>query len=278
MKLIKLQPLMCAAALAFSATAAASPILTGFSQTILAEGDDSSQRVSMAGGQKLLLNGSLYNSNSLFINYNGNLSFNGRMESYTQSAFSGAYTHNFLAPFFADVDTRRGGDAAGSHGSIGYGYTMFDGHQALAVTWSDVGYYPKKNDLKNTFQLVMVERADTGAGNFDFYYNYGSLQWDKSEASNYARAGYSMVGAAADFEFTGSGLGGKLLDSGANALVNGSNIGVTGRYGFVVRNGLVSEGVASKSGTPAADVPLPGSLGLLGIGALALGFTRRRKA
>jgi len=265
----KLTSLICAALLACSATATASPILSGFKQTYVAALDDGVTQVNLAGGMKLGLNGAVYSS--LFVNTNGNVSFGGGMGAYSPTAFNGeAYGNSFLAPFFADVDIRNG------HGSIGYGNTLFGGHNAFAVTWDKVGYYPVMNDKKNTFQLLVVDRSDTGANNFDFYYNYGSLQWDKSSASDKARAGFHMVGAAADFEFNGSGNTSKLLDSGALALVNGSNVGVNGRYAFNVRGGVAAYGAAQD--TPAQKVPLPGSLPLLGIGALALAAARRRKA
>lgn len=275
-----LTTLICAAALAFSATASATPIISGFQQTIMEEADDGSFYVNKFGGMALNLNGKTHKE--FWVNSNGNISFDGNLTSYYQEAFS---TNNidrrsFLAPFFADVDTRRlypKYEAVGSHGTVGFGITEFDGHNAFAVTWDKVGYFPHMNDKKNTFQLVLVERADTGVGNFDFYYNYGALQWDKSSASSVARAGYSMYGLASDFEFNGSGVAGKLLNSGANALIKGSNVGVDGRYGFSVRQGVISQGI-EKAAEQDEQVPLPGTLALLGIGAFALGISRRRKA
>jgi len=265
----KLTSLIGAALLAFSATASASPILSGFNQTYVAALDDGSTQVNLAGRMKLGLNGSVFSS--LFVNTNGNVSFGGGMGAYSPTAFSGeSYSYSFLAPFFGDVDIRNG------HGTVGYGNTVFNGHNAFAVTWDKVGYYPTMNDKKNTFQLLVVDRADTGANNFDFYYNYGSLQWDSSSSADKVRAGFHMMGTAADFEFNGSGTSNKLLDSGALALIKGSNVGVDGRYAFNVRGGVASYGVAA--GDKANGIPLPGSLPLLGIGALALAFGRRRKA
>lgn len=272
--MIKLNHLFCAAALAFSATASASPMLSGFSQTILAEADDDSIAVGLGGFMNLKLNGAVYNA--LYVNTNGNVSFGGEMDEFSPRAFNDSfYGTPFLAPLFADADTRRAsnGEAVGSHGTVGYGSTQFGNRNAFAVTWSNVGYYDKKNDKQNTFQLVLVDRTDTGAGNFDFYYNYGSVQWDVRGGANNGRAGYVMTGTAADFEFAGSGAGGMLVDSGNNALAKGSNIGVAGRYGFTVRDGLVAQDMPENK-----QVPLPGSAGLLGIGALALGLVRRRKA
>ncbi|MTW10756.1 VPLPA-CTERM sorting domain-containing protein [Pseudoduganella eburnea] len=267
----KLTTLFCAAALAFSASAHAgvAPILSGFSQTTVAAEDDGSTLVNLANGLKLGLNGATYSS--LYVNTNGNVSFGQGLSTYAPGAFNGdSFGHDFLAPFFGDVDIRD------NHGSIGYGNTMFEGHNAMAVTWSNVGYYNKKNDLQNTFQLVLVDRSDTGANNFDFYYNYGSIQWDSTSNSDKAHAGFHLQGTAADFEFDGSGNPGKVIDSGKQSLVKGSNVGLSGRYAFNVRGGVAAYGLEQL--TPAQSVPLPGSLPLVGIGAIALAYGRRRKA
>lgn len=265
----KLTTLLCAAMLACSANASASPMLTGFKQTLVSAVDDGSTQVNLANGMKLGLNGSVFSS--LFVNTNGNVSFGSGMTAYSPSAFSGgSYPASFLAPFFGDVDIRS------SHGTIGYGNTVFNGHNALAVTWDGVGYYPQKNDKKNTFQLVLVDRSETGANNFDFYYNYDALQWDTTSSSSVARAGFQMRGSAADFEFNGSGKSGKLLDADTLALVKGSNVGMNGRYAFNVRAGVAAVGLSAND--KANDVPLPGTLPLLGIGALGLALGRRRKA
>ncbi len=264
----QLTKLFFAAALAFSASAHASPILSGFAQTKVAAVDDGSTKVNLASSMKLGLNGSIYSS--LFINTNGNVSFGSGMTAYVPASFeSNSYAGSFLAPFFGDVDISNGG------GSIGYGSTKFEGHDAFAVTWSGVGYYPRKNDKKNTFQLVLVDRSDTGANNFDFYYNYGSIQWDKTTTADKSRAGFHLQGTAADFEFEGSGAAKQLLDSGKHALVKGSNVGLDGRYAFNVRDGVAEYGLAP---VDPAEVPLPGTLPLLGIGAIALAYGRRRKA
>jgi len=268
----KLTTLFCAAALAFSASAAhagVSPLLSGFNQTYVAAVDDGSTKVNLANGLMFGLNGGTYSS--LYVNTNGNVSFGNSLTSYAPGAFNGdSFNLSFLAPFFGDVDIRDG------HGTVGYGYTLFEGHKAMAVTWDSVGYFNLKNDKKNTFQLVLVDRSDTGANNFDFYYNYGSIQWDQSTQSDKAHAGFHLQGAAADFEFDGSGNPGKSIDSGKFALVKGSNVGLDGRYAFNVRGGVAAYGLEQL--TPAQSVPLPGSLPLVGIGAIALAYSRRRKA
>lgn len=261
-----LTKLLPAAVLAFSAAANASPIVSGFNQAFVPAVDDGSTRVNFTNGMKLRLNGTVYSG--LYINTNGNVSFDTGMTNYSPAAFNGdSYATSFLAPFFGDVDISNGG------GTIGYGNGKFEGHNAFGVTWSNVGYFPRKNDLKNTFQLLLVDRSDTGANNFDFYFNYGSIQWDS--ASVKSRAGFHLKGKPADFEFEGSGTATKLLDSGTHALVNASNVSMDGRYAFNVRKGAIT--FAEPVSSP-AEVPLPGTLPLLGIGAIALAYGRRRKS
>lgn len=262
----KLSNLLFAATLAFSAAANASPILSISNQALVNATDDGSTKVNLTNGMMLGLNGVVYSD--LYVGTNGYVSFGAGMTKFAPQSFAnGSYDTTFLAPFFGDVDIRQG------NGTIGYGTTKFNGHEAFAVTWDSVGYFPQRNDKKNTFQLVLVDRSDTGKNNFDFYYNYGSIQWDQASSSQ-SRAGFQVVGTAADFEFDGSGVSKQLLDSGTKALVKGSNVGVNGRYAFNVRGGVAEYSAA----TSPAEVPLPGTLPLLGVGAIALAYGRRRKA
>jgi hypothetical protein len=171
-----------------------------------------------------------------------------------------------IAPFFADVDTRATGG-----GSVDYGIGTVDGHNAFGVTWNAVGYYGEHTDKLNTFQVVLIDRSDTGAGNFDFELNFNHILWETGDASggsngfdgSSAHVGYSN-GSTSSFELPGSGVPGSFLDSNmATGLINNS-LGTTvdGRYLFEVRSGDVE----------AAPVPLPATivagsslLGLFGI-------------
>ncbi len=63
---------------------------------------------------------------------------------------------------------------------------MVDGHQAFLVNWVNVGRYnyaTAGNTQMNSFQLVIIDRSDTGAGNFDFMFNYDKVTWDIATAS-----------------------------------------------------------------------------------------------
>ncbi|MCA9091973.1 MAG: cadherin domain-containing protein [Planctomycetaceae bacterium] len=172
------------------------------------------------------------------LNNNGNVTFNGVLSAYTPFAITNATTA-ILAPFFADVDTRGGG------GLASYGFTQIQGRDAVIMNWDDVGYFNRKINKLNDFQLVIIDRSDIAAGAFDFEYNYEAIEWEAGDFSggsnglggNSARVGFSD-GSGYWAEFIGSGVNGALLDAGTNGLIGRSfGSAVDGRYRFQVRNG-----------------------------------------
>src|SRR5437870_2923857 len=205
--------------------------------------DDDSTSSSVPIGFTLNFFGRSYDQ--LWVNNNGNVTFDGPLSTYTPFGLRGTALP-IIAPFFADVDTRNGGELV----SYGYGDTTYQGHAAFCVDWINVGYYSKRYDKLDSFQLLLVQRRDSGSGDFDIVFNYGSIQWETGEASGgvdglggaSAHVGYSNGdgSSANSFELTGSDRAGSFLDGNANFSLIGHSFGPTfqiGRYVFPVRTG-----------------------------------------
>jgi hypothetical protein len=200
-----------------------------------------------------------------FVNNNGNISFGGSSNSISWTSSN----RPRIAPFWADVDTRNA-----ASGIVNYGQSTVNGRNAFVVNWPGVGYYNNAADRLNTFQLVLVDRSDIGAGDFDMEFNYDQVQWQFASTA----VGYTNGAAGASnvsFQLPGSGVNGALINGGSNALVSnsiGSN--VAGRYVFNARGGAVSAQALPQA------VPVPPQV--LGTGLVAaLGalkkFSSRRK-
>lgn len=216
-----------------------SPIVAGFNSQSLGRGDDC-----VSGAVSLGFDANFFGNSysSLYVNNNGNVTFGASLAKYT--AFDLSSTHSaIIAPFFADVDTR-----GAASGVTTYGTGLFDGRQAFGVNWNNVGYYGYGTDKLNDFQLILVDRSDIAAGDFDIYFNYGQIQWEAGNASGgkkglgglTARAGFSNGDPALCYQMDGSAEKGAFLDGGASSLTAGSNVGEAGRYVFTVRNGVFS--------------------------------------
>jgi hypothetical protein len=252
-----------------SAETAHAQIRPGFDAGVLGANDDGSTAAQNIG---FTINYFGNNFSQLFVNNNGNVTFNAPLATFTPFGLTGNIGTPIIAPFFADVDTR----GAGS-GLVSFGTGTANGRTAYGVNWPLVGYFSSQVNRLNDFQLILIERFDTGAGNFDIEFNYEQIQWETGGASGgvdglggeSARVGYSSgTGTPGQFfEFTGSGVNGAFLDGGPNALITNSNIGVPGRYLFTVRNGSVSGG---------GSAPEPGTMALL-LMALPAGYAVARR-
>jgi trimeric autotransporter adhesin len=226
-------------------------IRTGFNQNTLAPNDDGSTG-SVNPGFSLNFFGQVFNN--LFVNNNGNVTFNNPLGTFTPFPIVNNGVP-MLAPFFADVDTR-------SHGQpVTFGTGTIAGRNAFAVNWVDVDYFssnPAHGTQLNDFQLVLIDRSDIAAGDFDMEFNYGNILWETGNASggtnglggNSARAGFTN-GVANSFEFAGSGVNGAFLNNGpaATSLINNRLVSNNnGRYIFFARSGGFGGGASGNSG------------------------------
>lgn len=201
-----------------------------------------------------------------YVNNNGNLTFRQPQSTFTPYAIT-AGSVPIIAPFFADVDTQGPGS-----GLVQYGPATFGGRPAFCVNWINVGYFPGRTDKLNTFQLLLVDRSDMGAGNFDIVMNYDQVAWETGSASGginglggiSATVGYSSGTGqnSTFFEMPGSRVNGAFLDSNAatGLIHNSRNSTQPGRYRFEVRTAVAMLGTGRISGTiRSGNLPLAGA-------------------
>lgn len=253
--------LLACAALAAAGThlrAQAIRDLAGFSERSIARNDDGSAPIEPIG---FTINFFGQRRSMVYVNNNGNITFDSALATYTPFGLDGTQKE-IIAAFFADVDTRPEGSAL-----VTYGHATIDGRLAFGANYVNVGYYASHDDKLNRFQIVLIDRSDTGEGNFDIEFNYEKIAWETGDASGGsgglggvpAAVGWSNgTGAAGtSYEMDGSLITGAFLDSGPRSLVRGRlNSTVRGRYVFRARDGYVSPGLTITSTCPLPEAAL----------------------
>lgn len=253
----------------------AGAVVGGFNAVAFPPTDDSFQGPASLGFDANFF-GVTYSST--YVSSNGYVTFGAGSSTFTPTGLGAGYAGlPIIAAFFADVDTQGAGD-----NNIAFGAGSFDGRNAFGATWPGVGYYNDSTDKLNSFQLLLVDRSDTGNGNFDIVFNYDSIQWESGDVESPGDDGFGGNSAAVGynagtgnqpgtfFQFAGSQTPGALLDGGPNSLAANTNVGVAGRYIFNVRNGNVTP-------SPAVPEPATWALLILGFGAVGASLRHRRQ-
>src|SRR5579864_8019627 len=146
----------------------------GFNSKILAANDDGSAPLESLG---FTINFFGKLRSSTYVNNNGNITFDSSLATYTPFGLDSTQ-REIIGPFFADVDTRNPASKV-----VTYGQDTINGHRAFGANFIHVGYYNAHADKLNSFQVVLIERTDTGDTNFDIEFNYAKIQWETGDAS-----------------------------------------------------------------------------------------------
>jgi hypothetical protein len=199
--------------------------------------------------------------NAVFVNTNGNITFNGALSTYTPQAFPVA-SQPMIAAYWADVDIRPFDDCGGipnafSPGNLGCGNPTENGvwwhlePSRMIVTWDRVGYYHCHGDRRMSFQMVLTDaRACGEIGDFDVEYRYNRCEWTTGDAS-LGSGGFGGTPAQAGFD-AGDNVNFLAIPGSLSADVNtrlctGSNVGTPGVWQFAIRNGMISTGAGTQT-------------------------------
>ncbi|NXI35799.1 TECTA protein, partial [Galbula dea] len=186
---------------------------------------------------------------SLYVNNNGVVSFGTGVPEFTPEPFPLPGHRPFVAPYWADVDTRLGGDvfyrqsqdpqllARVAH-DLALAVTPLDPAPkptwAFVATWHQVSFFRGTSNKVNTFQVVL---ATDGATSFVML-NYGDLQWTTGISNQGdphtglgglpAQAGFNSGDDVHYYNIPGS------RSPAVLTISQRSNIGVPGRWIFRV--------------------------------------------
>jgi hypothetical protein len=153
----------------------AGAIRSGFNSSTLPANDDGSTGLIPLGFSADFFG---LTFSGMYVNNNGNITFDSQLGTFTPFNLS-TTGQQIIAPFFGDVDTRSAGSP------VTYGVGVVNGRPAIGVNWVNVDCYASNTSrtVRNSFQLILTERTDAGANNFDIEFNYDQIQWQAGQAS-----------------------------------------------------------------------------------------------
>ncbi|NWV18147.1 TECTA protein, partial [Origma solitaria] len=211
---------------------------------------------------------------SLYVNNNGVVSFGTTVPEFTPQPFPLPGHRPFVAPYWADVDTRLGGDvfyrqsrdsqllarlAQDLAAAVPPGDPPPQPTWAFVATWDRVAYFGAASDKVNTFQAVL---ASDGVNCFVLL-NYGDLQWTTGIANQGdphtglggipAQAGFNSGDDIHYYNVPGS------RTPAVQSLNHRSNLGVPGRWAFRVDHFEATEGPPETPSTPSKTPATPWS-------------------
>ncbi|XP_056399545.1 serine-rich adhesin for platelets-like [Hyla sarda] len=191
----------------------------------------------------------LYGNNysSLYVNYNGLISFKSPDDDFTPEKLPLVSGNPFLAPFWADVDISYAGDIfynqrtdkqvlsrATSDIRTYFGSMDFTAQWVFTATWDRVSYYGSTSDKVNTFQVVLcTDKVQTFV-----MFNYANITWTTGVGSGgNSKTGLEGVPALAGLdsgEVTGYFIIPGSLNSSIVNISTTTNVDVVGRWAFKV--------------------------------------------
>uniref|UniRef100_A0A3Q2PFA0 NIDO domain-containing protein n=1 Tax=Fundulus heteroclitus TaxID=8078 RepID=A0A3Q2PFA0_FUNHE len=200
------------------------------------------------------------NYSQIFLNNNGDLTFDAPWSSYIPEQFPRHGGRDIIAPFWTDLDNRVNGDIRYVQYSNGpvlqqvsndinvyFPDLSFHANWVFIATWENVAYF-NENGKQTTFQVVL-----TTDGQFSFVLmNYGSI----ANTSKSVQAGYDTADSSHHFSIPGSMTNNAV---GSNSFFSlHSNVNVPGRWVFRVDQGSTGCNYNGKNATaPWAERPTP---------------------
>ncbi|XP_054855760.1 sushi, nidogen and EGF-like domain-containing protein 1 [Eublepharis macularius] len=184
---------------------------------------------------------------SLYVNNNGVVSFGVRVSQYTPNPFPLDGGSPFVAPYWADVDTRKGGDVFWRQSQDPsllrrctedinryFPRVPFTAVWAFVATWDRVAYYGSTSSKVNTFQAVLTTNRQISF----IMLNYAGIQWTTGTASGgSASTGLGGTPAQAGFD-SGDKINYYNIPSsrtpGIINIASTTNVGVPGKWVFQV--------------------------------------------